>query len=68
MIELPVVKPFPWPQLLQYLSFRLVPEFESIADNHYQRIYRDGLVRVSYDEPNGLLQIKSDLPRTSSII
>ena len=62
MIELPVVQPFPWQQLLQYLSFRLVPEFESIEENHYQRVYRDGLVRVTYDEPRGLLQIKSDLP------
>jgi len=62
MIELQVVQPFPWQQLLHYLSFRLVPEFESVENNHYQRVYRDGLVRVTYDEPRGLLQIKSDLP------
>ena len=62
MIELPVVQPFPWQQLLHYLSFRLVPEFESVENNHYQRVYRDGLVRVTYDEPRGLLQIKSDVP------
>ena len=62
MIELQVVQPFPWQQLLDYLSFRLVPEFEVVADNHYQRVYRDGLVRVTYDEARGLLQIKSDLP------
>jgi len=62
MIELQEVQPFPWQQLLHYLSFRLVPEFESVENNHYQRVYRDGLVRVTYDEPRGLLQIKSDLP------
>lgn len=62
MIELPVVQPFPWQQLLHYLSFRLVPEFESVEKNHYQRVCGDGLVRVTYDEPRGLLQIKSDLP------
>jgi len=62
MIELQVVQPFPWQQLLHYLSFRLVPEFESVENNHYQRVYRDGLVRVTYDEARGLLQIKSDLP------
>ena len=62
MIELQVVQPFPWQQLLHYLSFRLVPEFESVENNHYQRICRDGLVRVTYDEARSLLQIKSDLP------
>ncbi|MDC0088422.1 hypothetical protein OAI12_00225 [Porticoccaceae bacterium] len=62
IIELHVVQPFPWPQLLQYLSFRLVPEFESVEENHYQRVYRDDLVRVTYNESKGLLQIKSDLP------
>ena len=62
MIELPVVQPFPWQQLLHYLSFRLVPEFESVENNHYQRVCRDGLVRVTYDEARSLLQIKSDLP------
>ena len=62
MIELQVVQPFPWQQLLQYLSFRLVPEFESVENNHYQRVYRDSLVRVSYSEPRGLLQISTDLP------
>ena len=61
MIELQVVQPFPWQQLLHYLSFRLVPELESVENNHYQRVYRDGLVRVTYDEARGLLQIKSDL-------
>jgi DNA-3-methyladenine glycosylase II len=62
MIELQVMQPFPWQQLLHYLSFRLVPEFESVEHNHYQRVYRDDLVRVTYDESRGLLQIKSDLP------
>ena len=62
MIELQVVQPFPWQQLLHYLSFRLVPEFESVEDNHYQRVYQDGLVRVTYDEARCLLQIESDLP------
>jgi 3-methyladenine DNA glycosylase/8-oxoguanine DNA glycosylase len=62
MIELQVVQPFPWQQLLHYLSFRLVPEFESVENNHYQRVCRDGLVRVTYDEARSLLQIKSDLP------
>lgn len=62
MIELQVVQPFPWQQLLHYLSFRLVPEFESVENNHYQRVYRGGMVRVTFDEPTGLLQIKSDLP------
>ena len=61
-IELQAVQPFPWRQLLQYLSFRLVPGFESIEENHYQRLYSDGLVRVTYNESSGLLQIKSDLP------
>lgn len=61
MIEIQVVQPFPWQQLLHYLSFRLVPEFESVENNHYQRVYRDGLVRVTYDEARSLLQIKSDL-------
>ncbi|MDC1210592.1 hypothetical protein N8087_01560 [Porticoccaceae bacterium] len=61
IIELQVVQPFPWPQLLHYLSFRLVPEFESVEQNHYQRVYGDGLVRVTFDQPKGLLQIKSDL-------
>jgi 3-methyladenine DNA glycosylase/8-oxoguanine DNA glycosylase len=62
MIELQVVRPFPWQQLLHYLSFRLVPEFESVENNHYQRVYRGGMVRVTFDEPASLLQIKSDLP------
>ena len=39
-----------------------MPEFESVENDHYQRVYRDGLVRVTYDEARGSLQIKSDLP------
>ena len=39
-----------------------MPEYESVESNHYHRVYQDSLVRVTYDESRGLLQIKSDLP------
>ena len=61
MIELPVVKPFPWQLLLNYLSFRCIPNFESIENDCYQRIHKGNKITVSYDKSRDLLQIQPDI-------
>ena len=45
MIELQVMQPFPWQQLLHYLSFRLVPEFESV-----NTITINGFIEMTWSE------------------
>jgi DNA-3-methyladenine glycosylase II len=47
--EIAVREPFPWPQLIGYLSQRLIPEFESIENGSYQRRVARHTVTVSYD-------------------
>lgn len=60
MLELPVVKPFPWQLLLNYLSFRCIPIFENVENNCYRRLYKGVLITVSYDELRSVLLISSE--------
>ena len=46
--EIAVRTPFPWPQLLEYLERRLIPQFERIEDGEYRRLVGRQTVTVSY--------------------
>ncbi len=57
--ELPVCLPFPWMHMLEYLSHRLVPGFESVDGGVYRRCSGEGVISVSHDTGRRTLLISS---------
>jgi DNA-3-methyladenine glycosylase II len=55
--EIAVREPFPWPQLIGYLSLRLIPELESIENGSYLRRVARHTVTVSYDARHARLRV-----------
>jgi DNA-3-methyladenine glycosylase II len=60
LAPIPVRSPFPWSELLQYLSLRLIPDIERVAEGSYFRRTAEGNVTVSFDERLSELTISTD--------
>lgn len=58
--EIAVREPFPWEHLLDYLSHRLVPQAEQIADGKYMRRIGRQRIVVSFDALSARLQVRID--------
>jgi DNA-3-methyladenine glycosylase II len=50
LLPIAVVQPFPWAALLEYLSFRLISDIESVENGQYVRRIEGGSINVSFDE------------------
>lgn len=57
MLTLPVRTPFPWRELLAYLSIRATPEIEEVTPDSYRRRLPAGVVSVSFDRDASQLRI-----------
>ena len=57
MISLPVTQPFPWDQLLSYLSTRCIPSFEYIDNQCFNRLHNGKNVIVSFNRDAKQLEI-----------
>jgi 3-methyladenine DNA glycosylase/8-oxoguanine DNA glycosylase len=58
--ELPVRLPFPWQHLLVYLSHRLVPDCESVADGEYRRRSTDTAFQIGFDSEQVKLRVRAE--------
>ncbi len=54
---IPVRAPFPWTELLGYLSVRSIPVIEAISPDCYRRRLNDGIVSVAFDTRKACLRI-----------
>ena len=52
-----VCPPFPWNELLAYLSYRSIPGLETIEDKQYRRDLDEGSVCVSFDPATCQLEL-----------
>jgi DNA-3-methyladenine glycosylase II len=57
--EIPVRAPFPWPQLLEYLGLRLIPEFERIDAGAYLRRVGRSTLSVSFRSRSLRLRVEA---------
>jgi len=57
MISLPVTQPFPWDQLLSYLSTRCIPSFEYIDNQCFNRLHNGKNIIVSFNRDAKQLEI-----------
>lgn len=55
-----VRSPFPWAELLAYLSHRLIPGIEAIEGNRYRRDLAEGALSVSFDPSTSRLSLTAD--------
>lgn len=60
MMALPVTQPFPWEQLLTYLSSRCIPQFETIENHCFHRLHDGKKITISYNSNKKLLEVQSD--------
>ena len=58
MIDIAVTQPFPWEQLLIYLSSRCIPNFEHVENGSYYRAHNGKSIVVRYDPKRSLLNIE----------
>ena len=49
--------PFPWKELLAYLSHRSIPDLETVGSDEYRRNLDEGSVRVSFDPATSRLDL-----------
>lgn len=49
--------PFPWKELLAYLSHRSIPGLEAVGSDEYRRNLDEGSVRVSFDPATSRLEL-----------
>lgn len=59
-ISLPVRLPFPWTELLAYLSVRSTPVIEEVTRESYRRRVGDAVVSVAFDSKEARLRIDAE--------
>ena len=59
-ITLPVLQPFTWDKMLNYLQSRLIAGEESIENGYYHRKHQGDTIRITYDVQQEVLVIHHD--------
>jgi 3-methyladenine DNA glycosylase/8-oxoguanine DNA glycosylase len=58
--DIPVVEPFPWPTLVDYFGFRLIPQVERIEERRFIRRVGRREVTIDYDSKRACLVVSAD--------
>jgi DNA-3-methyladenine glycosylase II len=58
--EIPVVEPFPWPTLLEYFSYRLIPQLERTEPGRFVRRVGKREISVAFDSSRKCLLVTAD--------